>query len=168
MDVAVVPIDGIPARFFGRTLFEEDFVIAARAGHPFAENPTLERYCEMQHLVVSMTGDAYGFVDTALAEHGRSRRIALTVPNFMFAVAVVAESELISALPRSFVAMHGARFGVTASEAPLPLPRFRLNAVASKAAMMDAGLAWLFDVLGRSMDTEHKGGRAPRRKPKPK
>lgn len=32
-------------------------------------------------------------------------------------------------------------------EAPLPLTGFRLNAVAPRAAMMDAGLAWLFDVL---------------------
>ena len=30
-------------------------------------DPTLERYCEMQHLVVSFTGDPQGFVDEALA-----------------------------------------------------------------------------------------------------
>ena len=40
-----------------RTLYEEDFVVAMRAGHPFADDPTLDRYCEMQHLVVSLTGD---------------------------------------------------------------------------------------------------------------
>jgi hypothetical protein len=32
-------------------------------------------------------------------------------------------------------------------EAPLPLGRFRLTAIAPKVAMMDAGLAWLFDRL---------------------
>jgi DNA-binding transcriptional LysR family regulator len=62
-------------------LYEEDFVVVMRYDHPFAENPTLERYCEMQHLVVSLTGDPYGFVDTELEKLGRSRRIALTVPN---------------------------------------------------------------------------------------
>ena len=71
----------------------------------------------------------------------------LTVPNFMFALAVIAETDLISALPRRFVAMHATRFGVLGLDAPLPLPTFRLNAVATKAAMMDAGLAWLFDLL---------------------
>jgi DNA-binding transcriptional LysR family regulator len=167
-DIAVVPTDIIPARFFSRTLYEEDFVIAARAGHPFARDPTLERYCQMQHLVVSMAGDPHGFVDNFLAEQGRSRRIALTVPNFMFAISVVAETDLVSALPRRLVALHAARFGVVALEAPLPLPRFRLNAITPKAAMMDAGLAWLFDLLGRSMDAKHKGGRAPRRKLKPR
>ena len=147
MDIAIIPFDDIPARFHRRTLYEEDFVVAMRAGHPFAKAPTLDRYCEMQHLVVSHAGDAHGFVDEVLARQGRSRRIALTVPNFMFALAVVAETDLITALPRRFAAMHAPRFGVVTVEAPLPLGRFRLNAIAPKAAMMDAGLAWFFNVL---------------------
>jgi DNA-binding transcriptional LysR family regulator len=147
MDIAVIPSDYIPARFHARTLYEEDFVIAVRAGHRFADSPTLERYCEMQHLVVSVAGDRRGFVDEALAKRGYSRRIALTVPNFMFALAVISNTDLISALPRRFVAMHGTHFGVLGLEAPLPLPNYRLNAVATKAALMDAGLIWLFDLL---------------------
>ncbi|WP_439494983.1 LysR family transcriptional regulator [Bosea sp. (in: a-proteobacteria)] len=148
MDIAIMPSDHIPRRFHQRTLYEEDFIVAMRAGHPFADEPTLQRYCEMQHLVVSLTGDPHGFVDEILARQGHSRRIALTVPNFMFALAVVAETELVCALPRRFATMHAPRFGVIGLDAPLPLRSFRLNAVASKAAMMDLGLSWLFDVLG--------------------
>ena len=73
--------------------------------------------------------------------------MALTVPNFMFALAVIAATDLVSALPRRFAAMHAPRFGVAWVEPPLPLGHFRLNAVASRAAMMDAGVAWLFDRL---------------------
>ncbi len=40
MDIAVVPADDIPARFHSLTLYEEDFVIAMRAGHPFAQAAT--------------------------------------------------------------------------------------------------------------------------------
>ena len=76
------------------------------AGHPFARAPTLDRYCEMRHLVVSLTGDPYGFVDEALAKKRRSRRVAVTVPNFMMALAVISETDLIAALPRQLVAMH--------------------------------------------------------------
>jgi DNA-binding transcriptional LysR family regulator len=49
--------------------------------------------------------DPYGFVDEALARRGRARRMALTVPNFMLAVAIVAESDLVTALPRRFAAL---------------------------------------------------------------
>lgn len=149
-DIAVLPSDDIPLRFHQRTLYEEDFVVAMRAGHPFAHAAALDGYCEARHLVVSLTGDPHGFVDRALAERNRSRRVALTVPNFMFALAVIAQTDLICALPRRLVAMHAAHFGVVSVEAPLPLGRFRLNAVAPKVAMMDMGLSWLFDMLERT------------------
>jgi DNA-binding transcriptional LysR family regulator len=104
----------------------------------------------MQHLVVSHGGDPHGFVDEFLTKRGQTRRIALTVPNFMLALSLVAETDLVSALPRRFVAMHAERFGVLGLDAPLPLPTSRLNAIAPKVAMMDAGLVWLFDLLAKS------------------
>jgi DNA-binding transcriptional LysR family regulator len=163
-DIAIIPSDDIPVRFRTQTLYEEDFVIAMRAGHPFAKVPTLDRYCAMQHLVVSHTGDAHGFVDRVLAEHGRARRIVLTVPNFMFALAVIAETDLVSALPRRFVELHAARFTVVGVDAPLPLGHFRLNSIAPKVAMMDAGLAWLFDVLQAATHAPRTRNTSPRLK----
>jgi DNA-binding transcriptional LysR family regulator len=147
MDIAIIPAGEIPARFRARVLYEEDFVIAARAGHPFIAKPTLDRYCAMQHAVVSLTGDSHGFIDTALAGHGRTRRVGLTVPNFMFALAVVAETDFIAALPRRFAALHAKRFGIVSVKPPFPLTRFRLQAIASRAALLDAGVAWLFELL---------------------
>ncbi len=149
-DIAVIPSDDIPARFHRQVLYEEDFVLAMRAGHPFAADPSLDRYCQMQHLVVSLSGEPYGHVDEALAQQGRARRVAVTVPNFMFAFAVIADTDLIAALPRRFAAMHAARFDVVVMDVPMPMAGFRLNAVAPKAAMTDAGLAWFFDLLGEA------------------
>jgi DNA-binding transcriptional LysR family regulator len=165
MDIAIIPSDDIPARFHRRTLYDEDFVLAMRAGHPFAEDPSLDHYCRMQHLVVSLSGDAYGFVDEVLAKRGLSRRVALTVPNFLFALAVVAETDLIAALPRRFAAMYAARFAVMNLAAPLPLGAFRLNAVAPEAAMMDVGLAWLFDLLQTTDVALQASGNALRASP---
>ncbi len=150
MDVAVIPTDAVPARFSERVLYDEDFVIAMRAGHRFAADPSLERFCAMEHLVVSQLGDAYGFVDDALQALGRSRRVALTVPNFMFALAVVAETDLIAALPRRLVAMHSERFGVVSVDSPLPLTLFPLRVIAPRPALMDEAIRWLIDLLSRA------------------
>ena len=147
IDIAIVPLHDVPARFAPHTLYEEDFVVATRRGHPFVKSPTLERFCAMQHLVVSQTGDPHGFIDELLAGKGLSRRIALTVPNFMMALAVIAETELIAALPRHLFAVHAARFDLTRTEAPLALRCDPIRAIATKAAMMDAGVAWLFNML---------------------
>jgi DNA-binding transcriptional LysR family regulator len=147
LDAVVIPRDDVPPRFAARLIGAEDFVIAMRAGHPFADSPTLERYCRLQHLVTSQSGGSVGYVDRVLAARGLTRRVALTVPNFMLALALLAETDYVAAMPRSFVAMHAARFGLTSVAAPLPFERFRIGAIVPKVALMDAGIAWLFDRL---------------------
>jgi DNA-binding transcriptional LysR family regulator len=156
MDVAIAPIDSVPARFVARTLCEEDFVVVARARHPFAMKPTLERFCRTRHLVVSLTGDAHGFVDAALQGEGLTRRVALTVPNFAMGLATVAETDLIAAMPRRFATMHAARFGLAIREVPLRLRKYAIRAIATRAAMMDAGLAWLLGVLKEAVEGSEK------------
>lgn len=147
MDIAVAPIDHAPPRFATRILYEEDFVVVMRKRHPFAAKPTLQRFCEARHLVVSMTADPRGFLDDELAKLDASRRVVLTVPDFGAGLAAVAENDLIAAMPRRFAATHAARFGLIAREVPLRLRRSVIRAAAAKVALMDAGLAWLFDQL---------------------
>lgn len=148
LDLAVLPLDEGPLRFEKRTLYEEDFVLAMRPDHPFRQMLSIEAYCASRHLVVSLTGDPHGFVDDVLARHGRSRRVALTVPNFMFACAILADTDLLCAIPRRFAGLYASRLGLVFEEPPLPLGQFRLNAFVSRAALMDAGIAWLLDRLG--------------------
>ena len=162
MDVAIIPFDDIPVRFHKAKLCEEEFVIAFRKGHSFQRNPTLKHFRELDHLVVSHTGDVSGFVDVELAKNGLSRRVALTVPNFMFALSVLAETGLVSALPKRFVEIHGARFGVVMATPPLPLPRFSINIIVPKVAMMDAGLAWLVQSLTQARTGDRPGNRTRR------
>jgi len=147
LDIAILPVETAPARFASRLLFRENFVIAMRKDHPFAEQPTLDNYCAARHLVVSATGDPFGFVDKALQDNGRARRVAMTAPNFMLALPLVAESDLLAASPRSLVAQHAARFRLQSVDPPLKLPDFAISAIATKAALMDAGVAWLFGIL---------------------
>jgi DNA-binding transcriptional LysR family regulator len=66
--------------FAERLLFEEDFVIAIRKGHPLARRPSLAAYLAARHMLVSAIGDVLGAVDAKLAEKGLSRRVALMVP----------------------------------------------------------------------------------------
>jgi DNA-binding transcriptional LysR family regulator len=150
VDLAIMPTDHVPTRFHRQVVLIEDFVLAMRAGHEYARRPTLSRYCEAEHLVVSLSGDPYGFIDRALELEGLRRRVALTVPNFMFALAVIADSNMIAALPRTFAAMHAHRFHVITKELPITIDKSNLNAVVPKAAMLDAGVAWLFELLLRT------------------
>jgi DNA-binding transcriptional LysR family regulator len=148
LDVAIAPFTEVPARFLTQKLYDERSVIASRPDHPFARSPSLDTFCEAQHLLVSQSGNSYGLVDQRLEERGRSRRVALTVPNFMQALAVAAETDLIVAIPRHFLAMHAKRFDLAMTDPPIDLSGAPLQAAVSRAAIMDAGIAWLFGILG--------------------
>jgi DNA-binding transcriptional LysR family regulator len=145
LDLAIGPFAAIPARFAATPLSEEDFVIASRPGHPFAAGPSLDAYCAADHLVVSLNANRLGFVDIALEALGRARRVALTVPSFFMALAVAAGTDLLVAVPRSLARTYGAGLAIT--EPPLVLPRYGLSIVLPRAALADAGTAWLRDTL---------------------
>jgi DNA-binding transcriptional LysR family regulator len=152
IDIALLPLRVVPPRFEARRLFEEDFVVAMRKGHRFARSRTLAAYCRSKHLLVSLSGDARGFVDEFLAKRGLKRRIALTVPTFMMALAHVSSSDLIASLPRRLVTSHAARFGLATAELPFKRKPDPILAVATRAAMMDDGIAWLMGVLVSSAE----------------
>jgi len=150
LDLAIVPLADIPARFAVRTLYEEDFVLVRRAGRGAARRLTLAQYCDAPHLVVSVTGDPTGPVDQQLAKRGASRRVVLTVSNFMQALAIAAETDLVAALPRQFALKHATRYKVGISEPPFPFLSSPLRAVVPAVATRDDGLAWLLELLEKT------------------
>jgi DNA-binding transcriptional LysR family regulator len=115
-------------------------------------------------VLVARAGDIRGFVDDVLAEHGLERTVVLTVPSFMWALAALAQSDLVAALPRMLVRAHGSRFGVVAVEPPMRMGRSRVTVVASRAAMADAGVALLVGLLERVL--AEGAGAAPRKRRK--
>jgi DNA-binding transcriptional LysR family regulator len=153
LDIAIMPVGIVPPRYIQRTVFREDFVVAMRRRHAFGRDPSLKNYCAMRHLLVSVIGDDRGVIDEALAKEGLSRRVVLTVPNFMIALATIAESDIIATLPRTLVQRHAKRFGLQLREIPLRSPRQpdAIGVVSTKAAMADAGVAWLFETVARGL-----------------
>jgi DNA-binding transcriptional LysR family regulator len=154
IDVALYPLEEVPARFEARFLYDEEFAVAARADHSFGKRLSLDAYCSARHLLVSRSGDAHGFVDDLLEQRGRSRSIVLIVPSFMFAMAALATTDMVGTLPRSLLRMHAKRFGLAILEPPVPLIRSKVYAMTSKVAMMDLGIAWLMELLQRQLSQQ--------------
>jgi DNA-binding transcriptional LysR family regulator len=148
LDLAILPVNAVPHRFEARKLYNEDFVVAMRKGHPFGRTPNEAVFCRSRHLLVSLDGEPAGFVDQVLAKRGRSRRVVLTVPTFMMALAHLSKSDLIAALPRRLVERHAVQFGLTYIDLPFKRKPDSIQAVATKAALRDAGIAWLMETAG--------------------
>ena len=108
-DVVVgVPPRSAPGRILTKPLFTEDFVCVVRKGHPAAAAElTLDAYLGLDHVLVSPEGDRFGHVDTALAEQGLRRRLAVTLPQMYAAPRLISQTDMIATLMESVVEASG-------------------------------------------------------------
>ena len=108
-DVVVgVPPRSAPGRILIKPLFNENFVCVVRKGHPVADMElTLDAYLNLDHVLVSPEGDRYGHVDTALAERGLRRRLAVTLPQMYAAPRLVSQTDMIATLMEGVIEASG-------------------------------------------------------------
>ena len=107
-DLVIRAQTGDAVAFTHQRLYDGQYVCVMRTGHPLARGPlTIDRFCAARHLLVSFSGRPYGFIDESLASLGRKRQVVLTVNQFFTAGRVVANSNLLTVLPRHFVSVTG-------------------------------------------------------------
>jgi len=127
-----------------RALLSDGFACLARVGHPEIDGAIdLERFCRLPHVLISPRGDPGSFVDSALAQLGLRRRIALRVPFFLIAPLVVARSDMILTAPLSLARELAQHYPLQVLAAPFELPRFTLHLVWHERFDDDPAHRWL-------------------------
>lgn len=125
-------------------LCEERFVCVMRAGHPAGKKPlTLERYVSLSHALVAPRGRLGGAVDDALAARGLSRRVAVTIPNFLVAPAVIASSDLVVTLAERVARTFAKAFDLVITEPPVELSGFSMDFIWHERRHRDAAHVWM-------------------------
>ncbi|RMX02597.1 LysR family transcriptional regulator [Corticibacter populi] len=138
--------------FEARLLYQREYVCVMNAQHPLAEQPlTLERFCDARHLLVSFSGRPYGFIDEALAARGLRRQVVMTVNQYLTAARVVAQTQLLTALPRHFLAPSGLAHHLVMRELPIQLAPVSVTMLWLRQNRHPAAIQWLLDVLQRSV-----------------
>jgi len=136
--------EDIPSNFGHARLYSGDYVCVMRREHPLASAElTLDAYCSARHLLVSFSGRPYGFVDEALAELGRRRRVVLTVNQFFTAGLLVSRSDLLTVLPRHFIPSTGIADQLTQRPLPMVLPQVYVDMIWHRRHESRAEHAWL-------------------------
>ncbi|MBL8716493.1 MAG: LysR family transcriptional regulator [Myxococcales bacterium] len=144
LDVVLSPSVPEVAGIHTRRLFDERFVCVVREGHPgVGGRLTLDRYCSLSHLLIAPRGRPGSFVDTALAEMGRKRRVALTVPHFLVAPMVVAESDLVLTLAERVARRFAKTFGLRVLPPPFEIGGFSIHLFWHARVNDDPGHVWL-------------------------
>ncbi|MGV7210440.1 LysR family transcriptional regulator [Oxalobacteraceae bacterium A2-2] len=109
-------------------LYQGELICMMRKDHPLARGElTLDDYCAAQHVQISLSGRTYWTPDDVLESLGRTRKVALTVNQFVTAPRVVAKSDLLSLVPRDLIAQAGMTEVLVGKAPPFPMPGLRAD-----------------------------------------
>ena len=97
----------------------------------------------MPHVLTSLTDDARGAVDEALAKLKLKRTIALTTPGFLAVPFVLRRAPVITTMPSRLARYFAEAFGLATSPAPVELPTFTISLLWHASFDHDPGHVWL-------------------------
>ncbi len=146
IDLALGRFDGRIRGFTVQRLFEDQYCLIARTGHPrTGRKLTRASYAQLDHVQISVGGDFRGLDIESPAMRARPPHTVAAVPRFLMAFPLVAASDAVAIAPSRLAHAHAARFGVTVHALPFDLDPLRVVAVSRTDA--DRGVQWLIERL---------------------
>ena len=154
IDLAIANIRRASGRARRTVLFRERFVcLASKANTRVGKRLTLATFTGLAHVFVSPRGGGfYGATDRSLAAMDRARRIAVSVPHFLVAPFVVANSELIMVVPELIARHYAATLPLRMLEPPVRIDGFTVSQVWHERSDHDSGAAWLRSLIAATCD----------------
>jgi DNA-binding transcriptional LysR family regulator len=166
-DLAVGRVPGLDASFHAQTLFRQDWVCLAQAGHPrIGRMPgapfTLRQYRDEAHVLIA-AGSGQQLLHDALKRRGIERRVALELPGFLGVVTIIALTDLVATLPRQIGETLAEMGGLQLLAPPLPIPSFEVQQYWHARVHADPANRWLrglcADLFGRTPPKVRRSGK---------
>lgn len=137
----------LPPGAFSESLARDRLALVMRRGHPAANRQwRLSDYAAYPHATVALFDDGLSEIDARLAAAGVERRIALTTPHFMGAIAAVAATDLVTTLSAAFARRFADTLDLVLRDPPFD-DALDLTVVATKPRAGDPAMQWLRNVL---------------------
>ena len=139
--------------FSHQRLYDGQYVCVMRTGHPLARGPlTLDKFCAARHMLVSFSGRPFGFIDESLAALNRKRQVVVTVNQFFTAGRVVANSNLLTVLPKHFVSVTGIADQLVLRPLPFDVAPVHVDAVWHHRQEALSAHVWLRQAVMRASE----------------
>ena len=155
IDMAINRFDQVPQTFHQATVWRDSFSCLMSVNNPVLEDFNLESYLEAPHIWVSKTGmgvgrgmspkdpPRLGWVDEALAESGRTRRIRLFTRHYQVAAQLAQQPDLIATLPTQVARAHASDPRLAVRKPPFMIIPIELKLAWSPLLQHDPGHIWL-------------------------
>lgn len=148
LDLAIGVFRDLPANIREEPLWSERFACVVRRGSPGARGRfDVARYLSLRHLFVAPRGRGGSSVDDELARRGVARTVAITVPHFLIAPQVIAQTDLVWTAPVRLAGAFTDQLPLTLREVPFPIPGFTVTLRWHVRLDRDPGIAWLRRML---------------------
>jgi DNA-binding transcriptional LysR family regulator len=134
-------------------LFTEEYVCIARRNHPrLSRTPTLDEFLAEAQVLIAPQGRSQGVVDRALEPLKRTRHVAVTLPHFLAAPAVISRTDYVMTIARRVAQRFLHAYKLRIFPPPFPLRGFEVAMAWQARGEADAGIAWLKDQIRQSTD----------------
>jgi LysR family transcriptional activator of mexEF-oprN operon len=133
-----------------RLLFTDTYLCVFSPDQVGLDPPiSLADYLRIPHILTSLTEDAHGVVDDALAKLKRTRTIALVTPRFLSAPFMVRRAPVIATMPSKLARFFAETLGLSVSAPPVKLPKIAISLLWHASYDRDPGHTWLRQTVRR-------------------
>jgi len=147
-DLAIAPHSSSIPQGLGETPFMVlDWSVFFRAEQKLPSPLTVDAWIDRPHVQVSTPASGRSPVDDAVASLGLTRTIVARVPDFLSAVAFVANGDALFTAPRQPFERMSAQLSLRQVACPVDLPSIPLIAYWNMARSADTASAWLRSTL---------------------
>jgi len=148
VDVVIACVPNSFPGFYQQRLFTDRDACAVHRGNAVARRISdLAEFLKAKHVAVVGREFAEDPVDTWLREEGHQRNVALTVPHYLQALHVVAQSDLIAVIPERLIRAYSAVLSLEVLPVPLDAGTFDEYLLHPATKHSDPGCVWLRGVL---------------------
>jgi LysR family transcriptional regulator, mexEF-oprN operon transcriptional activator len=151
IDLVFSTFTRVPKRIRRERLFTDTYVCVVRRDASWAvrQSLDLETYVTTPHILATLAADDRGIVDEALARLGLRRRVAVTVPNIYLIPRLVAETGMISHLPRRIATEMLRGYDLVMFPPPVTLPEWDIDMYWGAASTSEPTTSWIRSRLSR-------------------
>lgn len=133
---------------YARPLFEQDWAVVLRKGHPALRRKwTPEQYASLPHALVTSASRGASVVDEALAAMGLARRVHVRVPYPLLAPLLATRCDVAVTTVRPLALHLAEQSELVVRRPPLPLPAVRVPMVWHERSHADPRQRWFREQL---------------------
>jgi DNA-binding transcriptional LysR family regulator len=147
-------------------VFDEPTTLVARAEHPAMRSRSAHAFESLRHVAVEMV-PSKGYRDPVAGTYARAgiaREVAVTVPSFSTAAAVVAATNYVATIPTSLLEVIGPRFGLRGLAVQAPAHTVKISLSWHERTHGDPAMIAFRELIRRALSSRANERRTHRRK----